>query len=122
MTTPEDRRLRREDESWPAIRARARRRDPVTSHAAAASVAGITEKQRAVLRVLAWAGPLTDEELVEEYERPRVEPLPEQSPSGIRSRRSELVKLGHVEAVGQGRTGAGRRALRWAATGMGVFG
>jgi hypothetical protein len=117
----------------PRSRARARRTDPTTSHEAAASVTDLTAKQAAVLDVLGAIGPATDEALVREYERrrrfaidlapswgrgyrpPPEDILPEQSASGIRTRRSELVDAGRVRAVDhEGRTASGRRSTRWA--------
>ena len=46
---------------------RARRSDPVESHAAARSVEDVRESQRAVLECLSRFGPITDEQLVRIY-------------------------------------------------------
>ena len=99
--------------------ARARRTDPETSHEAAASIEGLTARRQAVLEVLRRYGPLTDEELVGIYEEKRV--LPPQSPSGIRTRRNELVRAGLVEATDILRTTvSGRRAKTWSPTELAV--
>lgn len=76
-------------------RARARRADPETSHEAAKSVVELRKRQQAVLEVLK-CGPTTDEELVCKYPYFAWEEAdyPKQSPSGLRTRRSELVALG----------------------------
>jgi hypothetical protein len=79
--------------------AHARRTDPPTSHAAARSVTNLTKKQLAVHALLRKNGSMTDEQLVRTY-REAVDKkitfngvlLPEQSDSGIRTRRSELAK------------------------------
>lgn len=89
-----------------------RRGDPATSRAAARRAAdGMTQKQLAVLSVFHIYGALTDEELVDHYERLRrdvakmpdaSEILPQQSPSGIRSRRAELTNstMGYIVPAG----------------------
>lgn len=78
-----------------------RRGDPATSRAAARKAGEkVTQKQLAVLTVFQMYGAMTDEELVDRYESLRREiahrpecsdMLPQQTPSGIRSRRSELT-------------------------------
>ena len=79
--------------------ARARTTDPHTSHAAARSLipSRIRRAQAAVLRTLTAIGPCTDHELVEKMglEGEYV------SPSGIRTRRSELVILGRARDTGK---------------------
>ena len=97
---------------------RTRRTDPDTSLAAAASVTKITEKQTAVLMLLRECGSLTDGELGREY---RVEfaygKVPRQSESGLRTRRSELVRRGLVRWTGELRKlESGRMARVWEAT------
>lgn len=89
-----------------------RRGDPETSRAAARRAAGgITSKQLAILTCFQLWGAMTDEELVERYEGLRREVrgmpdaadlIPEQSPSGIRSRRAELtaLTLGYIVPTG----------------------
>lgn len=75
------------------LAARARRSDPETSHEAAASVVNMTEKRQAVLDCLRAIGQGHDQAILDAY---RSMSLPEQSDSGIRSRRAELVRMGHV--------------------------
>jgi hypothetical protein len=78
------------------LAARARRSDPETSHEAAASVVNMTEKRQAVLDCLRAIGK-GDQAILDAY---RSMSLPEQSDSGIRSRRAELVSVGLVIARG----------------------
>lgn len=98
-------------------RARARRMDPSTSHAAAASVRKLTEKQIALLAVFRLYYPMTDEELVERYEalqRVTGSELPKQSRSGMRTRRAELVRRGNIVNTGRKATmSTGRKAIVW---------
>ena len=92
------------------LEAKARRGDPSTSQTAAMSVLTLTEKRSAVLEMLA-SGPLTDEEIQQRY-RPD---MPRQSASGLRTRRSELVRLGLVQDSGTRRSmSTGRLAIVWA--------
>lgn len=97
-------------------RAHARRTDPVESHQAAASV-DVKPNQAAVLRVLREVGPVTDAALVTLYQsRQAVDPtsLPVQSPSGIRTRRKELVEAERVRDSGaRVRLDSGRWAAVW---------
>ena len=89
---------------------RTRKTDPETSLAAAESVAKITEKQRSVLAVLRHYGPATDEEIRDKF------PPNSQSDSGLRTRRSELVRRGLVRHSGEYRTlASGRQARVWEA-------
>ena len=95
----------------PEPRAVARRTDVWSSHEAASSIKRIRESQQAVLEALTILGPMTDEELVSRYGG-----RPQQSPSGLRTRRSELVELGVVRDSGQRRVlRSGRRAIVWEA-------
>lgn len=102
------------------IEAHARRTDPGTSHAAAASVTPrIRESQDLVLRALRRLGPATDETLVAYYaDAARRFPgrIRQQSPSGIRTRRRELTDAELVFDTGR-RTvlKSGRKAIVWAA-------
>lgn len=100
-------------------RAHARSTDPVTSHEAAASVTALTEKQEAVLRLLGRVGPSTDEEIVRTYTKwwanGMTEDYPHQSESGLRTRRSELVRKGKVRARGHKVKPSGRKAIVWEA-------
>ena len=98
-------------------RAHARRTDPGTSHAAADSVRELTDRQRAVLAILRQHGPLTDEQLVARYtalQQLHDGAPPQQSPSGIRTRRSELHARGDVIDTGEKATmTTGREAILW---------
>jgi hypothetical protein len=104
----------------------ARAADPATSHAAAASIEGrspvLRQRQAAVLTALQHAPGtgLTDEELLAVYARWRssTPSIPEQSPSGIRTRRHELTAMGHVLDTGERRRlVSGRHGIVWAARG-----
>lgn len=86
-----------------------------TSIEAWRSLTGLRERQAQVLWLLREIGPSTDEHLVAVHRACR-ELLP-QSPSGIRSRRAELVELGMVRDSGRReRTLSGRRAIVWEAS------
>lgn len=76
---------------------RARATDPQTSHDAGDSVKDITETQAFILRVLRKK-PRTDSQLIEAYRNYKYAPMA--SESGIRSRRSELVRSGEVADTG----------------------
>lgn len=97
--------------------AHARRRDPATSHAAAESVTPkLTITRRALLKALRLlARPVTDHEIARYY--PGIaqnDGLPGQSPSGLRTRRKELVDLGLVRDSGWTATlPSGRKATLW---------
>ena len=95
---------------------RARASHPETSHAAARSVDRLNEKREAVLKVFQEKQSLTLEELLEAYAlRPD---LPKQSPSGIRSRCSELVGMGLVGDSGLTRPSvSGRACVVWRVVG-----
>lgn len=99
--------------------AHARPTDPHTSHEAARSVGGdrLRASQQAVLAVLKHHGPSTDLLLVELYDMlAAAGAQPVQSPSGIRSRRHELVEAGQVVDTGRRvKLPSGRRAIVWAA-------
>lgn len=88
--------------------------DPVHSIQAAPDRAHVSRGQEAVYECLRLFSPLTDEKLIEKYALWRLHHVwPMQSPSGIRSRRAELVRLGLVVADGEGRTAAGRKCSKW---------
>jgi hypothetical protein len=71
----------------------ARTLDPSTSHAAALSVSRITGTKEAILSIL--TSPMTDVELIDRYyAKSDLGIAPTASPSGIRSRRAELVEQG----------------------------
>jgi len=91
--------------------AHARRTDPQTSHEAAKSVRNISETHAIIMDVFSSKGPLTDEQLIAIIRRA---PDVRVSDSGIRSRRSELVKLGKIREHNQnGRTTSGRKCTVW---------
>jgi hypothetical protein len=91
----------------------ARTTDPQTSHDAARSVENITETQNAILTLLTF--PLTDEELIDAfYNMADVAGWKTASPSGIRSRRAELVAKGFIKDSGERRKlSSGRNAIVW---------
>ena len=86
--------------------------DPDTSREAAESVK-MRKNQKEVYEALAL-GPATDQQLTARiWQGGSV-----QSPSGIRTRRSELVMLGYVKDSGERRTlASGRKAIVWEVTG-----
>lgn len=91
----------------------ARPTDPETSHAAAASLDDVQESQKQVHRLLRMFGPMTDERLVLMARTTGWNV----SPSGLRTRRHELVAAGLVEDTGRRDTlASGRRAIVWAVT------
>jgi hypothetical protein len=111
----------------PASRAVARRTDPETSHEAAAAISAsrtLTLRQNAVLAIFQQHLALTDSELLERYEWERAAQRDErtqdrvgvllmpQSPSGLRTRRHELVVAGKLRQVGKRRIGE-RSHLVW---------
>ena len=87
-------------------RPRARGTDPQTSHKAAKrAAADLTAKQVAVLDCFKGSEGLTDPEFIHKYNlrreyTPQEYPYPAQSPSGLRTRRHELVVKGKVESTG----------------------
>lgn len=98
--------------------ARARTGDPDTSHEAAASIteAHLSAAQTLILSLIRAHGPLADHELDAAYERQRGLGLDIQiSPSGVRTRRRELVDAGLVEQHGDTLSPTGRRAFTWRA-------
>lgn len=96
----------------------ARRSDPATSHAAAASISRRTQVtcQQAVLACLTMLRCSDDVNLCVTYERiAGHHGWPVQSQSGIRTRRSELVAAGLVVDTGRKVTlASGRQAVVWA--------
>jgi hypothetical protein len=95
--------------------AKARRSDPDTSHAAAASVGDPSETQRAILGLFETWGPMIDERLEGRYEgAAHAGRVPQQSASGIRTRRSDLVKAGLLVDTGRKeKNDNGRDAIVW---------
>ena len=91
--------------------AHARSTDPQTSHDAAASLSSAESALiRARVLMLLRVQSSTDERLVDEFARHGWAG----SPSGIRTRLSELVEAGHVVATDdRQRTRSGRAAIVW---------
>lgn len=81
----------------------------------------ITMRQRAVYHVLRHYGTMTDTDLVAQYATlikhlHRGYRYPAQSPSGLRTRRSELVRKGYIIDTGQRvQLPSGRKAAVWQA-------
>lgn len=92
----------------------ARHNDPFTSHIAAETVLHISKLQKTILDIL--KKPMSDDELIDRYRLlvAKGKALPA-SESGIRSRRSELDRMGLVEVVGEGHSRFMRRCLIWKA-------
>ena len=91
--------------------ANARSTDPGTSHAAAASVR-VRESQKTVLKLMKEVGPATDDELYSAAWVRRIKI----TPSGLRTRRCELVQMGLAVDTGQRqKKQTGRMAIVWAA-------
>lgn len=90
---------------------RARRTDPATSHDAATTVAHLRHTQQVILTLLRLEGPMTDEELLLLWNDRIADRI---SPSGLRTRRSELVDMELVRDSGQRRPlESGRMAIVW---------
>ena len=89
--------------------------DPETSREAPKAIK-MTENREAVLRVFRQFGAMTDEEAQRRYEsciRLGL-PYPEQKDSGLRTRRSELVKMGELRDSGRTRRmSTGGKAIVW---------
>jgi hypothetical protein len=98
--------------------ATARNTDPQTSHAAAASVRNVTATQTAILALFSKHLGLSDGELIDVYfSWADTGLVPNASPSGIRSRRAELVARGWVCDSGEReKTPSGRSSIIWAIT------
>jgi len=97
-------------------RPRARRTDPRTSHDAAATVRGQTATHARLMSLLRERGPMTDEEIAAAWvDMTRIAAWPKVSPSGLRTRRAELVDEGKVvDSRLTRQTQAGRRTTVWA--------
>lgn len=96
----------------------ARRSDPETSWEAARSVTHIRESQQEILDLFRFRGTgMTDEEVALLYHDVVCKSGPRcQSPSGLRTRRAELVAQGLLRDTGDRRRGStGRRMIVWAA-------
>jgi hypothetical protein len=106
---------------WPTVEptpeAHARRTDPETSQDAAASITSkkIRASQSAIYSVLVESGPLCDLDIAAAYAHRLTEgTVPIQSPSGLRTRRSELVDLGRVHDSGRRvKLPSGRESIVW---------
>jgi hypothetical protein len=98
----------------------ARTLDPSTSHQAAASILDTRTTMRVILQILA-KGSATDEVIGYVYDGlVDADRAPMASPSGLRSRRAELVDLELVEDSGERRPlSTGRRAIVWQITDLG---
>jgi hypothetical protein len=89
----------------------ARITDPVTSHEAAATVRNLTATMEGIVTVLKHRGPQPDDMIARYYS---LSGFPYASPSGLRSRRAELVDLGIIEPSGEfAKTPSGRRTIVW---------
>lgn len=98
------------------LEAHARTTDPITSHEAAASIGSdkLRRSQLAVLSMFQRFGPMHDHDLVDRYTASSSSSLIDQSTSGIRTRRKELVRSGVLEDSGEkGILPSGRRAIIW---------
>jgi len=94
---------------------KARKSDPVTSHEAAESVRNLNATKEGILIALGSRS-MSDSQIAWEYNRLVLSnAAPMASESGLRSRRSELVADGLVEADGFGKTPFGRRTILWRA-------
>ena len=94
----------------PEPKAVARRTDPSTSWEAARAVTRLTAKQDEVHDLFRFGGPMTDEEAAGRYSS--LHDTEGQSPSGLRTRRSELVARGLLRDTGERRRGStGRRMI-----------
>lgn len=95
----------------------ARTTDPETSKDAAASLSRdkIRETQANILEVLERYGPSCDEEIAIYFQQlASLQDWPRQSPSGLRSRRAELVSAGLVKDSGERtKTASGRQTIVW---------
>jgi hypothetical protein len=103
-------------------RPRARKSDPQTSHVAAKSVRDkVRWSQQAVLDCFRfiegrgdYSAGVTDPHWMRNYKLNREDHgWPEQSDSGLRTRRHELVVAGQVESAGEWKGEGGRRFTRW---------
>lgn len=95
--------------------AHARTTDPDTSHEAAVKIGELNPRRAAVYEALGRFGPVTHDELSDQYAGDRIVfGWPEQTPQSVRSRCAELVKLGLVEWNGDhGTTSTGGKSKRW---------
>lgn len=94
--------------------------DPDTSRQAAASISvdSMRETQRVIVDILHRFGPACDEDIaVYARQLASLGEAPKQSPSGLRSRRAELVTAGIVRDSGErAKTSSGRQTIVWELT------
>lgn len=95
----------------------ARATDPETSRLAAQSLRPdrMRETQRVIVEILHRFGPACDEDIaVYANQLASLDEAPKQSPSGLRSRRAELVAAGIVRDSGERtKTSSGRQTIVW---------
>ena len=92
--------------------AKTRAADGPTSRKAAASVQNMTRKRSDVMQAFRRFGDLTDEQLRDVYGT--MDGVSQQSESGLRTRRSELVRMELLRDTGQvRRMRSGRQAAVW---------
>lgn len=95
----------------------ARLTDPETSRQAARSISRdkMRKTQRQIIEVLTRFGSACDEDIQIYFSQlSDVESWPLQSPSGLRSRRAELVKAGLIVDSGErSKTSSGRQTIVW---------
>jgi len=96
-------------------KAKARKTDPATSHEAAASVTpeAMSETQKAIVNLLAIRDMTDDELFMRYFQGAELGHWQHASQSGVRSRRSELVKTGLVRAKGFSKTKFNRPTTIW---------
>ena len=88
----------------------ARATDPQTSWDAARSITNLNTKQARIYQILLTIGPATDEQVSHRY----LTQYGYISPSGCRTRRSELCRRGLVEdSGGRSRLPSGRKSIEW---------
>lgn len=91
----------------------ARHTDPETSHDAAKSVRNQTATHAAIRHLMRKFGPLTDTDLISAY-RAEWGAWAPFTDSGLRTRRAELVELGHVVDTGaRQKLASGRQSIVW---------
>lgn len=97
----------------------ARKTDPETSHDAARSIKEpkLSESRLAIVRIFRKHGRMNDESLAAYYASLMSDgSAPYLSPSGLRSRRSELVDMGYLTDTGlRAPTYSGRQSIVWKA-------
>lgn len=106
------------------VAALTRETDPDTSRQAAASISEtkMRETQRVIVDILDRFGPACDEDIaIYAHQLESLGEAPKQSPSGLRSRRAELVSAGVIRDSGErAKTSSGRQTIVWELTGGGA--